>query len=286
MGFGRPLTSMKRPTPRPVARTASIALIGVLLPSSVVLLRSRWRADASSQPSAASEGRARRLAGLPPVILWAWERPEDLRFLPPKQVGVSFLAETVTLSGPNIRVRPRLQTLKVNPGTRLLACARIETDVKTPPELTPNQASATASALAALGNIDGVGAVQVDFDATASERRFYADLLHDLRRRLPSDMPLSITALASWCMDDPWIAGLPVDEAVPMLFRMGPDAEDVRLLLEQHSDFSLAMCRESIGISTDEPIHNLPAGRRRYVFRPQGWSQSAVSAVVAEENQR
>jgi hypothetical protein len=87
-------------------------------------------------------------------------------------------------------------------------------------------------------------------------------------------------------MDDPWIAALPADEAVPMLFRMGPDAEDVRLLLEQHRDFSLAVCKESVGISTDEPIRDLPSGRRRYVFRPDGWSPGAVGALVAEENQR
>ncbi|HXJ91479.1 MAG TPA: DUF3142 domain-containing protein [Terriglobia bacterium] len=277
---------MKRPTPWLVARTAAIALIGILVASSAVLLWSLWRADASSRPDAASEDRAHRLAALPRVILWAWERPEDLRFLPANKIGVSFLAETVTLSGRNVRVRPRLQTLRVNPVTPLLACARIETDAKLAPELTAGQVSATASALAALGRIDGVVAVQVDFDATISQRHFYADVLRDFRRRLPPDMPLSITALASWCMDDPWIAGLPVDEAVPMLFRMGPDAEDARLLLGRGRDFSLSVCRTSVGISTDEPIRDLPAGRRRYVFRPQGWSPGAVGALFAQENQR
>jgi hypothetical protein len=35
--------------------------------------------------------------------------------------------------------------------------------------------------------------------------------------------PCLFTALASWCEADGWISGLPVAEAVPMLFRMGPD---------------------------------------------------------------
>ena len=275
---------MKRPTPWLVAGTAAIVLIGILLASKIPLLRSRWRADASSRPISV-EGRAHRLAALPPVILWAWERPEDLHALPASRIGVSFLAGTVTLSGRNVRVRPRLQTLKVNPGTPLLACARIETDVKLPPELTPNQASVAASVLAALGSINRVVGVQVDFDAAVSERRFYAELLRDLRRQIPPDMPLSITALASWCMDDPWIASLPVDEAVPMLFRMGPDAEDVHLLLAEGRDFSLAVCKESVGISADEPIRDLPR-RRRYIFRPEGWSASAIGTLVTEGNQR
>jgi len=29
-------------------------------------------------------------------------------------------------------------------------------------------------------------------------------------------MPLSMTALASWCESDRWLAGMPVAEAVPM----------------------------------------------------------------------
>jgi hypothetical protein len=202
------------------------------------------------------------------------------------RIGVSFLAETLTLEAGDVGVRPRLNSLRISPETPLVACARIEVDLRRPPSLSSAQAAAASAAIASLAVRRGTSAVQVDFDATVSERRFYADVLRDLRRRLPPDMPLSITALASWCMDDPWIAGLPVDEAVPMLFRMGPDAEDVRVLLAQGRDFTLAMCRESIGISTDEPIRDLPAGRRRYVFRPQGWSQSAVGALVAEGNQR
>lgn len=61
----------------------------------------------------------------------------------------------------------------------------------------------------------GAVALQVDFDARASQHTFYARLLRDLRRQMPPSLPLSITALASWCSYDDWIRGLPVDEAVP-----------------------------------------------------------------------
>ena len=36
---------------------------------------------------------------LPAVVLWAWERPEDLRFLAGREAGVAFLAATVRFSG-------------------------------------------------------------------------------------------------------------------------------------------------------------------------------------------
>jgi hypothetical protein len=249
----------------------AILFLACLLPASFAL---------HERSSSASS--TRRLESLPQTILWAWERPEDLRFLPAGQVGVSFLAATLTLSAGSVRVQPRRNALQLTPGTPLVACARIEVDSKRSPTLSSHQASAASAAIGNLANLAGIGAVQVDFDATVSERTFYADLLRDLRRRLPPDMPLSITALASWCMDDTWIAGLPVDEAVPMLFRMGPDAADVRVLLAQRRDFSLPVCRESIGISTDEKLAALPAGRRRYVFGPEGWSPGAVRALIAE----
>ncbi len=35
---------------------------------------------------------------LPKIILWVWERPEDLRFLSAEKYGVAFLAQTLTFS--------------------------------------------------------------------------------------------------------------------------------------------------------------------------------------------
>ncbi|MGB0036522.1 MAG: hypothetical protein WBP79_13720, partial [Candidatus Acidiferrales bacterium] len=36
---------------------------------------------------------------LPRVMLWAWERSEDLRGIDPREAGVAFLARTVFLTG-------------------------------------------------------------------------------------------------------------------------------------------------------------------------------------------
>lgn len=266
---------------RPAAARLVLLLSALLLMIFALLPGLRGRLGRlRGDPRAGSS--AHRLASLPQIMIWAWERPEDLRSLPAGRVGVSFLAATVTLSADQVSVQPRRNDLRVASGTTLVACVRIEVDAQHPPALSSGQMAAASAAIAAATSIAGVSALQVDFDATTSERAFYARLLRDLRRGLPPAMPLSITALASWCMDDPWVAGLPVDEAVPMLFRMGPDAADVRVLLAQGRDFSLPVCRESIGISTDERLINLPAGRRRYVFSPEGWSESAIHALLTE----
>ena len=81
---------------------------------------------------------------------------------------------------------------------------------------------AIASLIVRTITLPRVRGVQIDFDATLSERDAYRALIHDVRKRLGPATPLSITALASWCIGDDWLNGLPVDEAIPMLFRMGP----------------------------------------------------------------
>ena len=55
--------------------------------------------------------------------------------------------------------------------------------------------------------------------------------------------------------------------------------------LNGSGDFLEAACRNSIGISTDEPAGRLPAGRRLYVFHPRPWSERAVERVLEEAAQ-
>jgi hypothetical protein len=222
------------------------------------------------------------LSEAPEVILWAWERPEDLRPVAAHRAGVAVLAGTVTLRGAEAVARPRMQPLQVAEGAWLMAVTRVEVDAGASPLLSEEQRQAAAAAIAASASLKGVRAVQVDFDATASQRSFYRSLLGDLRARLPKGMPLSVTALASWCIGDPWIAGLPVDEAVPMLFQMGPDGPEARRLLERNHDFRLPVCRLSIGISTDEPLPARPPRRRTYIFHSRSWDRAAANAAIAE----
>lgn len=215
------------------------------------------------------------LPGLPRVFLWAWERPEDLRWLAGRAVGVAFLARTVCPRADGVAVRPRMQPLRVSPETTLMAVVRVESGG----HAGRAEVSGTARAIAAAAGLPGVRALQVDFDAVASERPFYRALLRDLRRRLPARTPLSITALASWCDDDRWMSDLPVAEAVPMLFRMGPDRYSAG------SGFSEGLCQSSIGISTDELPARIPPWRRVYVFDPRPWSAEHAEAAVRKVSQ-
>lgn len=255
-----------------VARPFSLAAVGVFTAASLLL-------SSASSPQTGQSSREGRLARLPRVLLWAWERPERFPPLPPS-VGIAYLASTLILSRDDVIARPRLQPLVVSPSTPLAAVVRIEVDPRHAPALSDGQSQRAADRILALTSRPRVVALQIDFDARTRERPFYATLLARLRRLMPPDWPLSITALASWCLGDPWIRDVPVDEAVPMLFRMGPDGRAVRARLGAGQDFSLAACRSSLGVSLDEPPGHVPADRRQYVFSPTTWNERAVAEAL------
>jgi hypothetical protein len=209
------------------------------------------------------------LPGFPRLVLWAWERPEHLDFVNPRSAGVAFLARTVSWRAGQISSRPRLQPLRVSPGTPLMAVVRLESYGLPLPDTRTVRAEISKAA-----TIPGVSALQIDFDARLSERSWYRQLLEELARNLKSATPLSITALASWCDRDSWMDGLPVSDAVPMLFRMGVgEPRNTR-------DFRVTACRSSFGISTDEVPVDLPRGRRLFVFHPRAWDEDTYRAVV------
>lgn len=225
---------------------------------------------------AAAPGRA---ASPPRLMLWAWERPEDLRFLRPGEAGVAFLAGTLDLRGDATSLRPRLQPLRVNPGTPLIAVVRIETRAAT---LNDARAHEIAVEIARLAVREELLGLQVDFDAARSQRAFYVALLRELRPLLRAGMRLEITSLASWCLFDDWLCDLPaglVDGVVPMAFRMGADDRRVREGLERGEPLRCKACRESLGIATDEPPVRVPPGARIYAFNRRAWTREDVDAL-------
>ncbi len=221
-----------------------------------------------------------RLDRLPPLILWAWERPENLDFVDSSKVAVAFLSKTIFLRADRVVVRPRLQPLTLADKATVIAVARIESEANERPQLSATQISEAAREIAELSRLPRVVGVQVDFDAKVSERDFYRQLLIDLRKQLPDSTALTITALASWCQGDNWLEGLPIDEAVPMLFRMGVDRRQILSQLTSERPFKSKKCQSSIGVSLDEPIDGLPAARRVYVFNPNSWSPESVATQL------
>jgi hypothetical protein len=237
----------------------------------------------------------REMLALPRLTLWVWERPEDLRGIDPATTAVAYLDRTILLGGgATVEVRPRVQMAAYPAAAARIAVVRIEVEtnasavpcIKSETGDTRHCADLRRKVLNSLldsAREPGISALQVDFDATRSERAFYRELLVDLRREMPANLPLSITALASWCSWDNWIHDLPVDEAVPMFFRMEPDR---RRGFANRAEYRVRerLCEGSVGISTREPWpENELIGRRIYLFPDRGWRQDF--ALLAQETQ-
>jgi hypothetical protein len=216
------------------------------------------------------ESRRRTTFELPGVMLWAWQRAENLNFIDTRSTGIAYLAGTARIL-PNgfPQFEPRLQPLRFPSGTPLLAVVRIESAA-------PHAQAQIAPLVQALNQVlrqPAIRGLQIDFDARVSERASYLSLLGALKKESP--VPVGITALASWCAGDPWLEHTGIAEAVPMFFRMGRD--------ETHNmPMTGSSCASSIGLSTDEawPLHRPPALQRIYVFSPRAWNQELYARAL------
>ena len=104
----------------------------------------------------------------------------------------------------------------------------------------------------------------------------------NVRAALSPSTLLSMTALASWCAHESWFDDLPVNEVVPMLFRMGPGGAQIRSDFAVGGDFPSAKCRTALAVSADAPIVHAPADRRLYLFSPRSWRKGDFERVVRQ----
>jgi hypothetical protein len=227
-----------------------------------------------------SPARAGTALDLPQLMLWAWDRDDDLRFIDAADTGVAFLAATLTLRGEDVVLTARHNPLTLPPDIRRVAVVHVESDRGAPPVQSSAQLQRFVEAIAAVGEQVPHHVLQVDYEAPASQRAFLIDAIAALRTRLPG-AALSVTALASWCFNESWTGRLDADEIVPMLFRMGYDGRRLRAHLAGGGDLRGAQCRSSLGVATDELPAALPPGKRVYAFSPRRWTPETYQMVRA-----
>jgi hypothetical protein len=217
------------------------------------------------------------VARLPANIAWAWERPEDLTWLP-SDAGVAYVAMAVVLDGERADLRPRAYPLKVRGDTVLIPVVHVDASYRRPPSLSVYQRDAIVAQLLKLAASTQAPVVQLDFEVRRSQRAFLQDVVAAARRGLPQAQALSITALASWCAGDFWLADVQADEIVPMVFRMANDEQAIRALLDAHQQFPRRRCQSAVGFSTDERMPAVVA-KRRYYFSPAAWTRADWQAL-------
>jgi len=215
------------------------------------------------------------------LVVWAWERPEDLRFLPP-DVEIAALSGFIDLRGDRMVARGRRFPLFAAPKQVSTSVVHVQVNRSERLAWTPQLREETAAAVIALANHIPARRIQIDFEARPSERQALFDLVGDVKRRLSPGVELSVTALASWCQTEDWTSLMGADEIVPMLFRMGPWGASIRTTLASGGDFSQADCRRALAISTDSPITSAPVARRIYLFNPKSWTRQDFERIRGE----
>lgn len=226
---------------------------------------------------------------IPRTVIWSWEHSDDLAFIDASKAAVAFYAGTIVLGRDNATMHKRKNPIHINDQTVSFPAFRIET-AHLDEAITDEAFARALEIIIPFVQSEKTGAVQIDFDATERDRKTYLKFLRDLRKRLPADTALSITALASWCLYDKWLQQAPIDETVAMMFSMGREKGEALTALKKMSLDSGAPCLQSLGISINEATtnaalehnHCFTQAPRVYVFSSLGWTQSRYDTIMAE----
>ncbi|WP_139227290.1 hypothetical protein [Collimonas sp. OK307] len=286
-------------------------LLCVLLPlgSANLLAKTEPLKPAAAEAPSAFTSRQAALSALPPLMLWVGERPDDVRTwidgsarqgkgaadnpapsIQDQRMGVAVLDTTVLLRDGSASVRRRQQSLKLPPAwyaqNRLQQKAPVVTIVHIEmargvqkPALNERQKRAIVNAVVAAATRSPSQVVQLDFEVMHSQKPFLADVITRSRDALPANVALSVTALASWCVGDAWLADLPVDEVVPTAFHMDGEAKRIREVLDHDGRFPRPECQPSMGLSLDEqPWPSKLRSQRLYLFNRNVWSATPMAS--------
>ena len=209
-------------------------------------------------------------------IAWLWDGASA-----PAQADVqaAVVMQHLLLNGPDILVRPRPRAPALMPGSPVTPVVHVEIGALRSPVDAERQRRAIVQAVLQVAPLSTSGWVQLDMETRASQRDFYQTAVRDLRRALPPQIKLSVTALAWWCRDPTWLDGLPADEIVPMFFRMGRDTAALRRVFSFEPQRLDPRCRSDVaGFSIQEPFDHETTARYRktYWFDDHRWRQSRV----------
>lgn len=274
---GQSLTVKLTMRPRPLSLLLVATAIACVLPALVAHHRSR-QAHAVSAKAAPAE------AALPGTVAWVWERPEDLHSLSPQTQAAAIYQGTLVL-GDRVAWQPRRNPVILPAGIKTIATVRMETMPGFGTHHNDRRIlQATVTSLVNVAQKPDIAALQIDFDARRSEHVFYRNVLNELRRQMPAQLPLEITALVSWCSEDDWISTLPVNAAIPMFFRMEPDRARMVRTAMPSAHLPEPLCNTTVGVSTHEPWPTGIAHRRVYVFPDRGWKHDLPLLTALEQS--
>ncbi|MGN6671433.1 MAG: hypothetical protein ACTHJ4_07860 [Candidatus Nucleicultricaceae bacterium] len=213
------------------------------------------------------------------MTLWSWDRLDDFHFIDNKNVRIASLIATFKADKKGfIKLELRHQGFRRPKDVSWIAVFRIELR----PEQTVQDRD-IENMIALMTHLSkGAVEIQVDFDATKSQRPFYKKLMQKLHQSI--SIPLSMTALASWCTFDPWLDEMPVSYAVPMLYSLGSEKEILYQHLRAHGRFQVKKCRGYLGLNLSDLAllnnENIKEAHHFYFFNNEAWNPEHYKMLI------
>ncbi|MBU6452878.1 MAG: DUF3142 domain-containing protein [Cyanobacteria bacterium REEB67] len=253
-----------------------------------------WPEIWAGSPTLAASAAENRRTTPPAVVFWSWQHNDDLASIDKNDTGVSYFVGRIVIDslrqpGSPLAFERSLSPLSAPVGVYREAALRIE--IKKLEAKCADEIARTLAQMVIREALKGpvrVDSIQIDFDAARDQRAFYKSFIVELRKRLPVDMHLSITALASWCLGDNWLAqaDLPVDMVVPMFFSMGPASDAIKMRINKRGLPPATLAGQiAPGFSLNEPAVIAAFGSRLkdfktvYLFSSSGWNKMRVDKV-------
>lgn len=183
-------------------------------------------------------------------IPWIWDQANP----PPGTLHAAILTQHLLLKDNSLLHRGRATKPNISGPIRITPVLHVQVDVFSPTSVPNNFHDEIINAMLDAAAASTSGWVQLDYEARPNQRIFYRALVHDIKKALPNNIKLSVTALAWWCRSAAWLDELDADEVVPMFFRMGKDSERLNIILDESPNQLHKSCRASTaGFAIQEP---------------------------------
>jgi hypothetical protein len=211
----------------------------------------------------------------PKLILWSWQRADDLSFID-DNISIAPLVATIVVDTNGVSVDPRRNALKTPKNAKLIPVVRLE--ISPHIQVSDDHVNTIVRHIQSFVVSIKADNIQIDFDARKSQRLLYEQILKQLRTTMPNTQ-ISITALASWCVGDVWIDNLPITHAVPMLYNLGEHAHEFKRYFTKHQKWPSKKCQGHIGFEQNDIFTKPPKDWHVYVFNNKAWTANDLKKI-------
>lgn len=214
----------------------------------------------------------------PTIVLWSWQVSDDLSFIDPNNTAVAPLLATIQVDCfSRLTIQPRINHLITPKNTILIPVFRLRI---APTLLDDDVVKQIVNVILSMSKQSQL--IQLDWDVKYSQRTLYKNIIERLTQNLRK---IALATLASNCTCDKWLESLPIEYAVPMLYRGGRDESrdfamtTIKEVFKRTGRWRIKKCRNNVGLIVNDEIYK-PQNHRLFVFNKLRWNKSTYDKLM------